>query len=258
MPLLPRNRSWRLPWSESRRRRRHRNVDVARRYPDLEPAFLPLYEACKHATMTSVERLYALYKTVEYLVRNDIPGDFVECGVWRGGSVMMMALALQKFGGTGRRIRCFDTFEGMPTPGDVDIRHDTGERAADIMAVTERDEDAVIWALAPLEQVQRNIAATGYPADLVTYHKGKVEETLPGEAPERIALLRLDTDWYESTKHELVHLYPRLVAGGVLIVDDYGYWRGSRDATDEYFGAARQSPLLSRVDATARMGVKPG
>ncbi len=197
MSLLPRHRSWRLPWSEGRRRRRHQNVDVARRYPDLEPAFLPLYETCKHATMTSVERLYALYKTVEYVVRNDIAGDFVECGVWRGGSVMMMALALQKFGDTGRRIRCFDTFEGMPTPGDADIRHDTGERAADIMAVTERDENAVIWALAPLEQVQRNVASTGYPADRITYHKGKVEETLPAQAPERIALLRLDTDWYE-------------------------------------------------------------
>ncbi len=258
MSLLPRHRSWRLPWSESRRRRRHQNIDVPRRFPDLEPAFLPLYEQCRHATMTSVERLYALYKAVEHVVGNGIAGDFVECGVWRGGSVMMMALALQKFGDTSRRIQCFDTFEGMPAPGDADIRHDTGESAAEILAATTRDEDHVMWALAPLERVQQNVATTGYPADLIAYRKGKVEDTLPAQAPERIALLRLDTDWYESTRHELVHLYPRLAGGGVLIIDDYGFWRGAREATDEYFAADKRPPLLNRIDATGRIGVKPG
>ena len=261
MSLLPQRRRWRLPWSEARRqrrrKRRHQMVDLARHYPDLEPGFAPLYARCWDSTMTSVERLYALYKAVEHVARNRIPGDLVECGVWRGGSVMMMALALQKFGDTGRRIHCFDTFEGMTEPGERDIRHQTGERAADILATTARSEDATMWALAPLERVQQNMASTGYPAELVRYHKGKVEDTLPEAAPDGVALLRLDTDWYESTKHELVHLYPLLVQGGVLIVDDYGYWRGSRDATDEYFAAARQAPLLTRVDATARMGVKP-
>src|SRR4029077_10587503 len=91
--------------------------ELARRYPDLDPGFAPLYEACRHATMTSVERLYALYKAVEYAVRAGVDGDFVECGVWRGGSVMMMALALQRFGDAGRKLHCFDTFAGMPPPG---------------------------------------------------------------------------------------------------------------------------------------------
>lgn len=254
MPLLP----WRLPWPGNRRQRRRDDTDLAQRYPDLEPDFLPLLERCQPATMTSVERLYGLYKAVEYVVRNGIAGDFVECGVWRGGSVMMMALALQRFGDTGRRLHCFDTFEGMSAPGELDVRDDTGERAADILAATERHEDNVFWALAPLELVQRNIATTGYPAELVAYHKGKVEDTLPGLAPERIALLRLDTDWYKSTRHELVHLYPRLTEAGVLIIDDYGFWRGARQAVDEYFGAAGRSPLLNRTDAAGRMGVKPG
>jgi O-methyltransferase len=219
---------------------------------DMEPEFWPLHEACRAATRTSAERLYALYKAVEYIVSRDIPGDFVECGVWRGGSVMMMALALQQFGGVGRRLHCFDTFEGMPQPGPSDIRHDTGEAATDIL----QDRSHAFWAVAALDIVRENLTKTGYPAELITYCKGKVEDTLPGRAPDRIALLRLDTDWYESTRHELVHLYPRLAVGGVLIVDDYGFWRGARQATDEYFRQASDRILLNRVDNTGRIGIK--
>jgi O-methyltransferase len=143
----------------------------------------------------------------------------------------------------------------MPAPGDRDVRNDTGEHAADILATRGR-EDNVFWARAPLELVQQNIGSTAYPSALVAYHKGKVEDTLPDLAPERVALLRLDTDWYESTRHELVHLYPRLASGGVLIIDDYGFWRGARQATDEYFRESGAKILLNRIDATGRIGVK--
>ena len=244
-------RRWRGFWPSARSRRHVGTGDLLRHYPDLDPAFVPLYEACRHATMTSVERLYALYKAVEYVVRSEIPGEFVECGVWRGGSVMMMALALKVFGGVGRRLHCFDTFEGMPPPGERDIRHDTGEAAADLLAA---DED--FHARATLDEVERNLAATGYPAELVTYCRGKVEDTLPAAAPDRVALLRLDTDWYQSTKHELQCLYPRLSVGGVLIIDDYGFFRGARQATDEYFAEAGIPILLQRIDGTGRIGVK--
>jgi len=233
-------------------RKRSRERRLVEALADVEPEFWPLHEACRAATKTSAERLYALYKAVEYIVRNDIPGDFVECGVWRGGSVMMMALTLRKFGGLGRRLYCFDTFEGMSQPGPRDVRHNTGELAADIL----QDRSHVFWAVATLDVVRENLAKTGYPAELVTYCKGKVEDTLPGAAPGRIALLRLDTDWYESTKHELVHLYPRLAVGGVLIIDDYGFWRGARQATDEYFRDIPSAMLLNRTDATGRIGVK--
>ena len=172
------------------------------RPPDLEPEFWPLHEACRHATMTSTERLYALYEAVEYAVRHNVPGDFVECGVWRGGSVMMMALALQKFGAT-RTIHCFDTFEGMPAPTVADVRHETGESAASILSRTRRREDDHMWAVAALDLVKRNVESTGYPRGLVAYHQGRVEDTLPARAPESIALLRLDTDWYESTRQEV-------------------------------------------------------
>jgi O-methyltransferase len=231
-------------------------AELARRYPDLDPGFAPLHEACRPATMTSVERLYALYKAVEYVVSAGIAGDFAECGVWRGGSVMMMALALQHFGDAGRKLHCFDTFEGMPPAGPHDIRHDTGEAAADIYAKLAGDKDDPAWARASLDIVRGNIAGTGYPAELVSFHPGMVEDTLPADAPPRIALLRLDTDWYESTRHELVHLYPRLAPGGVLIIDDYGYFRGARQATDEYFAEAGRRILLNRIDNTGRIGVK--
>jgi hypothetical protein len=100
------------------------------------------------------------------------------------------------------------------------------------------------------------VLATGYPAERVHLVRGPVEETLPAAAPERLALLRLDTDWYASTRHELEHLYPRLVDGGVLIVDDYGHWQGARQAVDEYFAGTAPPPLLHRIDYTARIGVK--
>jgi|SRR5579864_561953 len=254
MPMTPPPRGWRALW-RLRRSRRRAAGDLAQRFPDLDPAFPPLYEACRDATMTSVERLYALYKAVEYVVRADIPGDFVECGVWRGGSVMMMALALQAFGGVGRRLHCFDTFEGMPLPSERDIRHDTGEPAVDLLAQNP-DRESGFWARAPLEEVQRNLARTGYPADLILYCRGRVEDTLPASAPETVALLRLDTDWYHSTKHELLCLYPRVAAGGVLIIDDYGFFRGARQATDEYFAESGAPMLLNRIDNTGRIGVK--
>ena len=98
---------------------------------------------------------------------------------------------------------------------------------------------------------------TGYPSERIHFVPGKVEDTIPASAPESIALLRLDTDWYESTKHELVHLFPRLATSGVLIIDDYGHWRGSRLACDEYFEQNRVPILLNRIDFTGRIALKP-
>jgi hypothetical protein len=95
----------------------------------------------------------------------------------------------------------------------------------------------------------------GYPAERIHYHAGLVQDTIPEQAPERIALLRLDTDWYESTRHELAHLYDRVPSGGVIIVDDYDYWEGSRQAVDEFLAARGAHLLLVPVDS-ARVAVK--
>ena len=224
-------------------------------YGDLDPAFLPILRRCQQATMTSIERLYALYKAVEYLSVAEVHGDFVECGVWRGGSMMCAALALLQRGDRRRQLYLYDTFEGMMPPGelDVDIR---GQSAHTSLSIEARSEASHIWAYAPLDLVRRNIAATGYPEEQVNYVVGPVETTIPGTLPEAIALLRLDTDWYASTRHELKHLFPRLVKGGVLIIDDYGHWQGARRAVDEYFNASDIKILLNRIDYTGRIGVR--
>jgi O-methyltransferase len=222
---------------------------------DYDPDFLPVFEAARHATMTSSSRMYALYKAVRYIVEADIPGDFVECGTWMGGSVMVMALTLRQCGVEDRTIHAYDTFEGMPPPTTAD-RDVSGVPAASLLAGADAADPASIWCRAGMEAVRANLDCTGYPAGQLRLVKGLVEETIPAQAPDRIALLRLDTDWYASTKHELEQLYPRLSPEGVLIIDDYGHWQGARRAVDEYFGKGRPL-LLNRVDYTGRIAVKP-
>ena len=137
-------------------------------------------------------------------------------------------------GDTDRRLWLYDTFEGMsePTEEDVDFM---GQPADRLLGEQDRLQSDSIWCFSPLEQVRSVMQETGYPESKVNFVQGKVEDTLPQTKPESIALLRLDTDWYESTRCELEHLFPRMVDGAVLIVDDYGHWEGCRRAVDEYF-----------------------
>jgi O-methyltransferase len=230
---------------------RRRSQAVA---PDLEPEFLALYERCAPATMTSVERMYALYQAVRHVHAADIEGDVVECGVWRGGSSMLAALTLDSLGDRERSLWLYDTFEGMPPPSEVD-RTIHGQDAA---ALLERPGAAGehTRAAAGLDEVKANLAATGYPSDRLHFVEGMVEDTIPAVAPDQISVLRLDTDWYESTRHELEHLWPRLSPGGVLIVDDYGHWQGARRAVDEFL-ATVEPVLLQRIDYTGRLALKP-
>ena len=221
--------------------------------PDIDAEARGVIEAVAPFTMTSSERILALREAVQHVCRHSIEGDIVECGVWRGGSMMAVALTLADLG-ERRRLHLFDTFECMPPPGEED-RDIGGTAAEDLLAVEDRETGST-WAFGPLEDVRRNLLSTGYPRDLVRFVQGRVEQTIPAHAPERIAVLRLDTDWYESTRHELVHLFPRLAVGGVLIIDDYGHWKGARKAVDEYIAATGVRLLLSRIDYTGRMAVK--
>lgn len=204
-------------------------------------------------TMTSPARLRAMCDAAEYVARHKVPGAVVECGVWKGGSMMAAAHTLLAHGDGGRDLYLFDTFEGMSEPGPEDRDH-RGVHAAEHLARGRRSDD--IWAHGPLADVQAGMRSTGYDAARVHYVRGKVEDTLPAQAPASIALLRLDTDWYGSTRHELEHLYPRLVRGGVLIIDDYGHWQGARKAADEYLAKHGLRLLLGRIDHTGRMAVK--
>ena len=205
-------------------------------------------------SMTSIERLNGLCEAVRYLRQAGIEGDFVECGVWRGGSMMAIAKMCLKLGDTSRQLHLFDTFEGMSEPTDVDISIH-GEAADHLLATQSMDDATSVWCFSGLDEVKSNMAMTNYPAVQVHFHVGKVEDTLPADAPPKIALLRLDTDWYESTRHEMEHLFPRLVDGGVLIVDDYGHWEGARRAVDEYLDKHSIGMMLHRLDYTGRLGI---
>jgi len=214
-------------------------------------------EICRRVapyTMTTPTRIYALMRAVDYVVDRNLQGAFLECGVWRGGSMMAAALTLLRRGVTDRELYLFDTFSGMTPPTEADVKP-SGDRAADLLATESGDSD--VWAIATLDEVRKAFRAVAYPQERIHFVVGPVEKTLPENAPKEIALLRLDTDWYESTKHELVHLYPRLTRGGVLILDDYGYWQGARRAVDEYFAERDESLLLNRIDHTGRIALKP-
>ncbi|MGB9853033.1 MAG: TylF/MycF/NovP-related O-methyltransferase [Candidatus Kapaibacteriota bacterium] len=198
--------------------------------------------------------MYALYNAVEYIVKSGITGDFVECGVWKGGSTMLMALTLLKMKETNRKIYLYDTFEGMTQPTELDYEvSNNNARAIDVWQKYQKN-DFNEWCFASLPEVKNNMKLTGYPENNLVFVKGRVEETIPKTIPFEIALLRLDTDWYESTKHELLYLYPLLVKNGVLIIDDYGHWAGAKKAVDEYF--YNKPILLNRIDYTGRIAIK--
>jgi O-methyltransferase len=218
--------------------------------------FVEVYNKVKDFTMTSPQRLYSLYKSVEYVSKSNIPGDFVECGVWRGGSAMAIALVLKRLGDNQRRIYLYDTYEGMSEPGsnDNDIFGNSAEKLLETEEKLNNQEN--VWCYSTLDDVKKNLFATGYPSENLEFIKGKVEETIPTHIPVQIALLRLDTDWYESTLHEMNHLYPLLSRNGVLIIDDYGHWQGARKAIDEYLEKNKIGILLNRIDYTGRIAIK--
>ena len=225
---------------------------------DMEDRFQNIWESVSAYTMTGLERGYSLYKAVEYICKNRLPGDFVECGVWKGGSSMLMALSLLEFNDTSRILRLYDTYAGMtePTAEDVIAWNDK--------SVTQKlQEDRSVgkdsfstWSVAK-EEVEANMNATAYPEEKIRYIEGDVAETLATDVPERLALLRLDTDWYKSTAYELEILYPKVVPGGIVVVDDYGHFKGARKAVDEYFSKTETFPLFCRADYTGRIMVKP-
>lgn len=220
-----------------------------------EQTFMEIYQKCKPYTMTSIERMYALHQAVLYVVKNKIPGDFVECGVWKGGSSMMISYTLLAAGDVNRRIYLYDTFEGMSDPGDEDKSFD-GIKAEQQLSEQRKEDEASVWCYSSLDSVQQNLFSTSYPNERLVFIKGKVEDTLPHHKPDQIALLRLDTDWYESTRQELEYLYPLLVSRGPLIIDDFGHWEGAKSAVLQYFEKHNIHSFLGRIDYTGRMMIK--
>lgn len=204
---------------------------------DYPRGFNIIYDVCKPYTCSPKARMFAIYNSIKYILDNNIEGDVVECGVWKGGSAMLMGMAMRE---TARMMWLYDTFSGMPEPGTFDTRIGDGT------------SEAEGYKAASFEEVKANLDHIGYNWYIPVI--GKVEETIPLHIPERISFLRLDTDYYSSTKHELEHLYPRLQPGGVLMIDDYGSWQGARKAVDEFFG---KRPMMFHIDKQSVAIIKP-
>jgi O-methyltransferase len=228
---------------------------------DEDPTFRDILRQVRGFTMSTPELCYALFQAVEHIRTAEIEGAIVESGVWRGGNVALCALALLAGGDVSRDLYLFDTFDwSWPDLTQWDTKYGEGTAAERNAVLTKRrnapqeflDAQGVSEA-----KVRDFIVGTGYPAEKVHAIKGFVQDTIPENAPDKIALLRLDTDMYESTYHELVHLYPRLVSGGILFVDDYPTERGCVKAVEQYFSEAGPRPFLSRIDTQGRIGVKP-
>lgn len=217
-----------------------------------------IYLKVRDYTMLNPEKLYAFIQAVRYVAKYDIRGDIVECGVWRGGAIMAAALTLNSVNAPQRNFYLYDTFSGMSRPTGKD-RAVSGTKKLDVLGEFERKrtgDDSSAWCLATIDEVRRNLAGMPYDQERFRLVEGKVEDTLPGVLPESIAILRLDTDWYESTRHEMIHLMPLLVPRGVLIVDDYYRWTGNKDAVDEYLDQHGIPILMNRVGNSA-IGVRP-
>ena len=228
------------------RSRRHRN-----RIPSyVDDTTRAILERSRPRTLTSMQKLLPLVDAVRYTAEHEIPGAAVECGVWRGGSMQAVAWTLLDAGVDDRDLHLYDTFEGMSEPTGADVQTSSRAKAADLLA------RGKARCIADLDDVRLGMSETGYPSERIHFHQGKVEDTIPEQAPEQISLLRLDTDWYESTKHEFEHLYPRLSPGGVLIIDDFGSWDGARKATLEWLEESGEPLLLVPIGA-ARIAVKP-
>lgn len=221
---------------------------------DMPIEFIKIYDFCKIYTQTSIDRMYSVYKSVCYVLDHQIPGDFVECGVWKGGSAMVAAMTLLSKGDTSRKLYLYDTYSGMSKPTDKDIDF-MGKSVIDRWQENQTI-DGNNWNYIPLEAVKKNLQSTNYLMDKIEFIKGRVEDTIPNVIPDVISILRLDTDFYESTAHEMQHLYPRLSNKGILIVDDYGHFRGAQEAVDEYFLRNKLYPFLHRIDYCGRLVVK--
>ena len=213
--------------------------------------FKGLLTKVKNYTMTNPKRIFYLYNSVNHIVNNNIKGDIVECGVWKGGSIMVIALTLIKNKKKDKNIFLYDTFTGMTDPTKDDyLFSDKSKFAKELLK-----NDDYLKCISSISEVKKNVFKTNYPKKKFKFIIGDVKDTLKKKIPKNISLLRLDTDWYESTKEELTVLFPRLSKGGVLIIDDYKTWGGCKKAVDEYF-KNKKNIFFTLIDNEALIGIK--
>lgn len=220
---------------------------------EIDEANKKLIEECMPFSMTGPKRMIALNFCLKNILDNKVDGDFVECGVWRGGNLILVQKIFNKHF-SNKSIYGYDTFEGMSEPTEFDVDH-RNKLAKTLLEKSNKKNDTLnIWAYVNKETVIKNINQN-LSNNKIKLIKGKVEQTLKinENLPKKISILRLDTDWYESTKIELEILYPLLERNGFLIIDDYGHFKGARKAVDEYFGKFEKKPYLHIVDYSCRI-----
>jgi O-methyltransferase len=229
------------------------------RWPEeAEPVEISIYNSAILLTRSTELRAISLMKSVRYIIENNIPGDFIECGVAQGGSALIILSMLQELGVSDRHLYLYDLFGERPHYKGNDIEIDSKKSVADYYGEFDRGVKSVMknWQFYSMNEVKKNLSKAEYPEHLIHFIKGDVLETIVTERHPAIALLRLDTDFYDSTTAELNRLYSSVSSGGVVIIDDYGHWQGAKNATDEFFQKQEFRPLLNIVDATARLVVK--
>lgn len=213
-------------------------------YPEItDSTFWSFYEKARKFSLVHITGFYNVYQSLQYVARNRIRGNAVECGCFLGGMALFMGLVRENLGLAGMDIVLFDTFCGAPVG------------STDVVMGTPFVEPCELPNYR--QTVPRNIESVLGSTQGYHFAEGLVQDTLPVTDTGDVALLRLDTDYYESTAAELEALYPRLTPGGVLIIDDYGMFAGARRATDEYFATLVRPPLLNRIDVSIWAGVKP-
>lgn len=235
---------------------------------ELEDEAVECIYTVKNNTMLSKRRLVTLYQQVAYCEKNNIPGSFVECGVWKGGAMGLMALANLHTGVERRHLHLFDAFQEICEP-DASV---DGERAVREVCEFTKKGGHNEGKLQPLTGIYDSFGGAGtleenknllekvigYPVEQIHYHVGWFQHTLPNEHEkiDQIAILRLDGDWYASTKVCLEYLFDKVVVGGVVIIDDYGTYEGCRRAFDEFVTSRKIRLFLGSVDKDCRFFVK--
>lgn len=224
------------------------------RFPiEADKEIIEFIKISKQFSMTDLHAMYVLSQAILKAKTNKLDGDFVECGIWRGGNVLLLKL-LNDYYKLNKSIFAFDTFDGMTAPSKFDIDFQNISAEEQLNKNDKSEDKKNIHCYSELETVKKNISKYTN-LNNIKFVKGPVEKTLLDieNLPEKISILRLDTDFYESTKIELNVLYPKLVQGGVLIIDDYGHWKGAQKAVDEFFD---KKEWLHIINNSARYLIK--
>ena len=219
-------------------------------------------------TMLPYTNLVTLFEQVLYCEKNNIEGEFVECGVWKGGAVALMSLANLNYGKKRRELHMFDSFEEICAPN----KNFDGDKAINEVKELLKDDALINGELEPLKGIYDNFGGPGsvdecknliekiigYPNNKTFYHKGWFQNTLPSESKKikKIAILRLDGDWYESTKVCIDYLYDKVVPNGIIIFDDYGLYSGCKKAVDEFLKSRNENYFLNYSTWSCRYIIK--